>query len=410
MMHPIPLRVAGDMLSNVQFRPGRFIPAATVVLLCAAPLAALGGTRFPQENRSRAFGPGRCGPADPTAIRVSSYTGGQPYFLSPSELGRSSRIMDDVGRSNIELVLWASAASAGATREFTVPVDASIEWLTVSASFDAQGGRLMLPDLPAGTEKEETIFNCVHIVAINRPAAGPISIQVVGTGRFWLRVRAQTALSLSSVEFVRAGGRPGHEGLFRIDGEPVAGRLATLRLRIREAAGATRKFVALSADGRVLQALELAEVDDEEYVGSFVPPDEPFRIAVTGVDASGLPYQRVHGFVFHAERFEIAPVETGHPVRAGELTPVSFVVRNHDRQARYRIVGSSGGKIADRVEPAILDLDEGAEGTVTVWITVPADAVPGRSLDVRMTATKDDDVTRFNSGVHRLTVADRPIH
>jgi hypothetical protein len=42
-----------------------------------------------------------------------------------------------------------------------------------------------------------------------------------GTGSFWLRIAAQGNLYILSAQFVRLGGRIGHEGYFKISGQPL---------------------------------------------------------------------------------------------------------------------------------------------------------------------------------------------
>src|SRR5262245_9202233 len=122
-----------------------------------------------QQNRTREFGPRKCGPADPSYIRIANETGGQPFFLNPSELGASAHIMSEQSLSDRELIVWANAASENAPREYIVPVDSSVKRFTISASFDREGGTLnvIAPDgtvnaRPAGSE--ETILNCAHLL------------------------------------------------------------------------------------------------------------------------------------------------------------------------------------------------------------------------------------------------------
>ncbi len=49
--------------------------------------------RAPQSNQSRSFGPGACGPADPAYLRITNESGGQPFFMSPAEIGKSALVM-----------------------------------------------------------------------------------------------------------------------------------------------------------------------------------------------------------------------------------------------------------------------------------------------------------------------------
>ena len=209
------------------------VAAFALALVVFSHVDGIGGdTR--QQNKTREFGPRACGPADQTHIRISNETGGQPFFLNPSELAASAHIIREQSLASRELILWAHAASENAPREYVVPIDSSVSRFTISASFDRQGGTLnvIAPDgtvnaRPPGAE--ETILNCVHVLTVDRPATGQWHARVVATGRFWLVAHARTDLSLVTAQFVRPGGRPGHEGLFPIQGQPLVNKPATLR-------------------------------------------------------------------------------------------------------------------------------------------------------------------------------------
>ncbi len=265
-----------------------------------------------QVNSSRAFAPGACGPVDATYITIANETGGQPFFMSPSEVGKSAHVMLESSRSDDALVLWASGTATAAARRYDIPVDASLKRLTVSATFDGTGGSVALasPDGTAvqgnsrGNRLQETILNCGRVVSIDAPEAGIWRATVSPSGRFWLVAHGRSDLALISVDFVRPGGRPGHEGLFKIQGQPVAGRPAILRARVSAPDVQTREFVLISTEGRPIRSVALTPVADDEFSGAFQLPIGPFRFAVKGLDAGGAPYQRLSSGLFHAELVE----------------------------------------------------------------------------------------------------------
>ena len=182
------------------------------------------------------------------------------------------------------------------------------------------------------------MLNCGRLLTIEAPAAGAWRLQVSPTSRFWLIARGRTDLDLLSAEFVRVGGRPGHEGLFKIPGQPVAGQAATLRVEIAEPQPEPPTFVLMSVHGRPIRDVSLARVDDEEFDGPIDLPSEPFRVSMVGVNRSGAPYQRMRAGLFHAENVELLPAGDPQTLPPGEETSVSFVVRNAGPRARYRIV------------------------------------------------------------------------
>jgi hypothetical protein len=382
----------------------------TAVLLCAGS-AVRGVTESAIEALSsqRKFGPGVCGPADPSYIKTSTETGGQPFFLSSAEVATSAQIMSAAFQP--DLMLWASGDGEKA---YAVAVDSSVERAMFSASFDSKGGTLTVIS-PEGTvfqrsePGQDTLLNCGRVITIDAPAAGTWQLRVAPTGRFWLVARSKTALSLIVAEFVQRGGRPGHEGLFRIQGQPIAGKPATLRVRLSsEAKSALVGLVSL--DAQPLQNLELTSLGREEFVGAVNLPTGPFRVMVAGLDESGIPYQRISAMLFHAESIEVIPPAGAATVVAGAVSPVTFTVRNSGPAVRLNLVAvdSRGHVIA--LEPSRLQLDRGAEGAVTVPISLPAEAARDSRLSVTLTAFSDDAssaLTTGNSAVKELTVAPR---
>ena len=360
-----------------------------------------------QQNRTREFGPRKCGPADPSYIRIANETGGQPFFLNPSEIGASTHIMSEQSLSDRELIVWANAASENAPREYVVPVDSSVKRFTISASFDREGGTLnvIAPDgtvnaRPQGSE--ETILNCAHVLTVDRPATGEWRARVVATGRFWLVANARTELSLIKAEFVRPGGRPGHEGLFRIQGQPIVNKPAILQTRMSNSVSEPR-FALVSLEGAVIRQLDLEKVDDEEFVGSIELPSQGFRVAATGTDAAGLAYQRLFAPVFRAASVELS-VAGNEELRAGSTTPVPIVVRNHGPAARFRIVVVYGKGVVGVVDPAIVDLAQGAEATVTASVKVPPNTSAGSAFDLTVTAESEGSSGTTNSAIRHFTI------
>ena len=356
---------------------------------------------WPAPGLQRQFGPGVCGPVDPVYLESATETGGQPFFLSRAEVMKSARIMGASSQS--ELMLWASGRGE---KTYTVSVDPSVERATFSASFDAAGGTLTVTS-PQGVEvrqderTEDTLLNCGRVITIDKPAVGAWQLRLKPSGRFWLAAKAKSELSLTATEFVQRGGRPGHEGLFRIEGQPIAGRPAMLRVRLSSAAK-NPTFGMVSVDAHLLQTVNLKPIGDEEFVGRVTLPDEPFRVVVTGLDESGAQFQRIFAALFHAAVIEVIP-PTLDTLVAGTTTPIVFTIRNLGPAVNLTLVASDGrGKIVP-VEPPILQLDSGSEGAATVRLAVPADALSESEASVLLTASSDHS-SSTNYARKQLTV------
>jgi von Willebrand factor A domain-containing protein 7 len=373
----------------------RLIACTSLALLCASPLV---------ESQRIRYGPGVCGPLDPTYVKIATETGGQPYPVSPEELGKSAGIM---GSSFLrQMILWASGERE---QSYEVPVDSTVTRMMLSATFDGTGGSVavMAPDgnvVRPSDGVEDTSLNCGRVIIVDAPATGRWQVRVTPTSRFWLTVHAKSDLSLAEARFVKAeaGAEPGR--LVRIQGEPIAGRPATLRVSL-ESPIENPSFLFVSLDARPIQAIDLQSTDSGEFSGTVDLPHEAFRVVVRGRDGSGLPVQRIWPGLFHAEPIEIVP-PGGRTITAGATLPVTFTLRNHGPTVRLSLVAvDDRGKLVV-VDPPALDLAAGAEGSATVRVVAPADAQPQSEVGIRLTATGDSTaaVGGFNSAKKTLTV------
>jgi hypothetical protein len=366
-------------------------------------MTVIGAASGSESQRVR-FGPGVCGPIDPIYIKGATETGGQPFPLSSAEVGKSSRAME--ASFLPEMILWASDDSENT---YSISVDPTVERVMFSGTFDTRGGSLTLvaPDgtvSQQGDRIEDTPLNCGRIVTVDAPATGTWQVRMIPTGRFWLRVHAKSKLSMTDAEFVEPGAGAESDRLVKIQGQPIAGRPATLRVYV--AAGITSPtFQLVSVDARPLLALDLQSVDNREFSGPVTLPTEPFRVLVNGRDESGIRAQRIWPRLFHGEDLEVIP-PAGETVIAGTAMPVTFTIRNHGPAVRLSLVSSDqSGKVV-AVEPPALELGAGAEGIATVRLRVPTDAPPKSKASIRLTATSDGTaaVGRFNSASKTLTV------
>jgi hypothetical protein len=357
------------------------------------------------EAQNRQFGPGKCGPVDPAYLKITSATGGQPFFLSPSEIGASAQIMRETSGRDDTLILWASDSGE---REFTLPVDGMIARMTLSATFDTSGGEMTIaaPDgrtVSADGRIEDTPLNCGRVVTIPNPEPGSWRVKAAPSGRFWLVAHARSEVDILSAGFVRLGGRPGHEGLMKIPGRPVATGPATLRVSVSTEGARSVEFHLMSTEGRLLQRVDLPRVGDDEFAGPIELPTDSFRVAIRGLDASGLPFQRVFNTAFRGEHVELSSADTVETVQPGQQTRLRIGLRNFGPRARFRIVSTHVAQVL-KVVPAEVEIDEGTEAVVTVWVPVPKDAAAGSKIEVMVTATSDDARQTTNYVLRQLRV------
>jgi hypothetical protein len=312
-------------------------------------------------------------------------------------------------------VFWATGVLDGKTQTIEIPVDSITKRITFTLSVDTKGDTLTLTGPSGATIKEGsanaeiTELNCGRLVTVSAPEAGSWRAELAGTGRFWMEAQAQSDIYFVSVEFVKEGGRPGHEGLFRIPGQPVAGRPATLQTSLSAAAAKTTEFHLVTERGEAIQKLVMRAVNSDremlEFVGSLELPKVPFRVAVRGRDLNGQQYQRFFASLFHAESVEVLPRLDFDEFPAGNTKQATFAVRNIGSPRTFRIAVTDARKFVSKVEPKELSLGADESGIIRVDLSVPPGTAPGVADDVVVVATSTAGPGTSNSSVVHLSVS-----
>ncbi len=260
-----------------------------------------------QQPRSRPGWP--CvGKPDPSYFTVAEGSGGQVFLFDPSEVGESSALM--IGAMKHEETVYRAAGTlAEGVHEFSIPVDSVIE----SAMFSVSLQCLQVVEIvrPSGDELrandpgvEDHQFQAGRIVTLPNPTPGAWTVRVAGKGMFFLVLQAKSELTLDRVAFVEPGGRPGHEGMFPIKGAPRRGVAQKLEV---EMSGAFRnpRFRFVTSAAELIQELPLEAQEgssgEQSFLGDVTPSARQFRLAVSGQDGRGFPFQRVHAPLFTAE-------------------------------------------------------------------------------------------------------------
>jgi hypothetical protein len=168
-------------------------------------------------------------------------------FLQRSEAAKAFQLVRESTRNNVVTVFWATGTLDGKPQTIDIPVDSVTKRIMLTFSVDTKGSEFKLTQPSGGTitegsaDAEITELACGKILTVNSPEAGECHAEIAGMGRFWIEAQAQSD-----------GGRSGHEGLFRIQGQPVAGIPAILRVSISAGAGSTAEFYLVSERGSVV--------------------------------------------------------------------------------------------------------------------------------------------------------------
>ena len=337
-------------------------------------------------------------------------------LLQRSEAAKAFHFVHESTRNNVSTVFWATGTLDGKPQTLKIPVDSVIKRITFTFSVDTKGNQLKLTQPSGGAiteglaSTEVTEFNCGRILTVSSPEAGEWHAKITGTGRYWMEAQAQSDIYFVSVEFVKKGGRPGHEGLFRIQGQPLAGTPATLQTSLSASETRTTEFCLVTERGLTIQKLQMHAVNSDreflEFVGSVDLPNVPFRVAVMGRDSNGKQYQRFFSNLFHAESVEISPKpDFDELLSAGSTKQVGFTVRNIGFPRTFKLTVTDAHQFVSKVEPKELALGAGESGTARVDLAVPAGTSPGVGDDLVIVAQSTAGPPTSNSSVVHLSVS-----
>lgn len=336
-------------------------------------------------------------------------------FLQRSEAAKSFHLVRESMRNNVAAVFWATGTLEGKPQTIKIPVDSVTKRITFTFSVDTKGSNLKLTQPSGGAitegspSTEDTELNCGRIVTVSLPQSGEWRAEITGTGRYWLEAQAQSDIYFVAVEFVKKGGRAGHEGLFRIQGQPVAGTPATLQASLSASATQTTEFYLVTEQGQTIQKLQMQAANSDweflEFVGSVDLPAVPFRVAVMGRDSNGKQYQRFFSNLFHAETVEISPKLESDELSPGRTARVVFTVRNLGFPRMFKVIATDVRQFVSKVEPKEFALGAGQSGTVLVNLTVPAGTAPGVGEDIVIVATSTTGTPTSNSSVVHFSVS-----
>lgn len=355
---------------------------------------------------------GSCSPIDPAYIRGAAETGGQVFLIDRDEVGQLLDLFTFGLRPDVSRVLTQSIAATSTPSVVTVPVDLNMRAFSVSVS----GGsnidmRIYRPDGSDATDDENinvTALSTAVIATIDNPVPGEWSIELTGSGELSVSVDGDSQLGLLRAEFVEAN-LDIHGGYFPIEGQVIFGEEATIQaIMIGPVASAT--FELLTPEGASLGIIDLSQnfpdAVQEYYLGELNPPNEPFRLSVSGVDEAGFTYRRQSPIVFRPQTVQVVIDAVSENISIGEPASINFIVTNTGESKSFNLAAVDDLGATQSVSPSSLDLGIGESATVTVELLVPESTPDDTSFELSLTVTDSSDVNNFNSASLSLTAVD----
>jgi hypothetical protein len=366
----------------------------TVVLLIACSASA-------QQGDSS--GPIRI---DPAFRSLAAATGGHALPITPAELGTpgASQLMVALALYDAT-ILAIDQPQLDGPRRYEFPVDGSVRGLSVIVSGRAQV-TLTGPDglsLQPGHPGVEVVrLSRVTGYMADAPAAGLWKVIVDASEPYLMTVEAKSNLDVVSARFVEVRGRPGHGGLFPIQGNPAAGEPGQLEVNLME----PLQNVSIGLrkpNGEAITQVAITQHAGDGYLADVVIPDEIFRVYVRGTDAAGQTIQRAESSTVSPQRFFVKPLSGSLSMWPGDPVAVKFRLENRGASSSFVAYAVTGDGSLATVTPQHVQLGAGQSTELTVNFQLPFDARPGSFSDLMMTIT-DEQSGGFNSASQQITV------
>jgi hypothetical protein len=292
--------------------------------------------------------------------------------------------------------------------QFSIPVDASLQKLTISVTVAAIGPAFLFR--PSGTSVTGgqpgvtvTALSNGFIVELANPEVGIWTLRISGLGIFFVSAWAESSLHLGDVVFVALQGRAGHEGLMPIAGMPTGAAPQTIAVRLLETANLS-ELTFVSETGTALGPPAPITVDPLTRLGTATVtlPTVPFRMVIAGT-TGGSTFLRSDTALYRRQTVEVNPVSAPEFLMPATTSRLTFRVRNHGPRDSFR-VALTDNLGATLTAPATITLDPGASTDVSFDVLVPSGVPALTTISFHAGATSVADPSATNGATVLLNV------
>ncbi len=374
-----------------------------ISLACVLSASLLGQQVSQQAGNS---GPIRI---DPAYRSIAAATGGHALPIEPAELGTpgATTLLVALGTYDAKILAIDQATVSG-PRSYEFPVDGSVRGLSVIVSGAAKVS-LKGPDGfdvvagPAGTEVVR--LKRVTGYVIDAPKPGLWTVSVDASEPFLLTAEAKSAMDLLDARFVERGGRPGHEGLFPIQGNPAAGEPGMLEISMMDPLPQITVSLRRPSGETLLQPA-VSQHDGELFWANFPVPNETFRVYVRAADAAGNTIQRAQSATVSPQRFFVKAEAPMLSVWPGDAVAARFRFENKGDASSFAAYAVLNDGSLAQVEPQTFTAGIGQTVELTVNVKLPFDAESGSQRELMLTVT-NNRTGGYNSALQKIEARSR---
>ncbi len=208
-----------------------------------------------------------------------------------------------------------------------------------------------------------------------------------------------SSITFFQCDIVELKGRFMHEGWYPIPGNPLPGTAATQVVLLGP--WQTAEFRLIDEADDLLQELGLA-LDEEApdgiiFLGTFDVPDQPFKMAVSGVDDQDVAYDVTCPKLFQPQTLEVR-FDALFGLEKPGLIPLKLSITNHGPSGSFLLTVEDDMGVGASVDDEQVALDQDETIITTVHLNVPSISVGVLDITVTVTATGESEPERSNFG------------
>ena len=279
----------------------------------------------------------KCSPemkADPMLLKVTKETGGQLFQVSQTgeELAGIFDIIKSLTSEEYDYLSLIQDELTNTEKSYNITIDSTIDDVIFSVAIAEQGETNIVR--PNGTivsvaDSDVTIKELSNgkIINIKNPSVGNWILTATGNSAFSASVIGHTQLKLGIFRFSEVRGRPMHQGLFPIYGEPLLNKKSIVDA-IVYGDFTTAEFELHSSNGEFLTSLDLTAIEIRNFTGEFDLPNSDFRVYLKGIDTTGSEFKRALPALWLGRTVKIEPVASDQEAITGKPFKTSFIITN----------------------------------------------------------------------------------
>lgn len=274
------------------------------------------------------------------------------------------------------------STSKSKVKSYPIFIDNTVSELISTINMDPLGEiRLFDPD---GIEVVDGVNGAsINITSFNQlinvidPSFGEWTISITGEEGTSYEIinKMKTDIRFIDFSFAEEKGRPGHTGLYPIDGQPLTTEEQTV---IGTFAGNVDniELILKSLDGRLLGIFNLIESnrddDNVTFSGTIELPNETFVVYARGIDKQGNVFERSYPDKYIGQSVTIKPFGTQETMIQGEQLTSRFIIKNTGLKDTFLISASDSGDYISSLSDSIITLAQDEEKIIDVILDVPA--------------------------------------